>query len=291
MMKRKSGQFKNSQAFTLIELLVVIAIISILMAMLLPSLNKAREMAKSALCLSNLRQCGTAMLNYAADFNDCTRSSGGGGVPPAGVGEYPDKWWADTMMSCGYISDSRVPATVNRWPDGINVIAAEIPGNSVLLCPSIPTPPEGHQSSGSIFAKGVASTETTYGVRNPYITDWYYPGEKFASGTKRIMKFSFLKIDAPWLGDSLMTQHCTQDGVNGTFNPGAGSCLALDNYFGTYMTRSGMIYIAHTTSGNYWCPDGSVASKTMAGYGGMKRPALTGGNPVDPINPISHISY
>lgn len=66
--KKMSGNCKLKK-FTLLELLVVIAIIGILVTILLPSLREARRSAQDAVCLSNLRQIGTAYTGYCTDNN------------------------------------------------------------------------------------------------------------------------------------------------------------------------------------------------------------------------------
>lgn len=75
-----------SRGFTLIELLVVIAIISLLMGILLPALNRARQQAKKITCLSNMRQMGIAMQAYLMDSDNH--------LPPSSCRQDdPEKYW------------------------------------------------------------------------------------------------------------------------------------------------------------------------------------------------------
>ena len=100
-------------AFTLIELLVVIAVIAVLLGILLPSLKKAREVARMASCSSNQRQVVLGLLTYA-QMNDHK-------LPPSpgqdGTGWHRpnDLNFSITFWSKGYITDAEVESVTDRY--------------------------------------------------------------------------------------------------------------------------------------------------------------------------------
>ncbi len=109
---------KTQKAFTLIELLVVIAIIAVLMAILMPSLNRAREQGKRAVCLNNLKQLALTWIMYADDNDDRivngeAYASGDGTAPTPTTGRHKgEKWWTGDDCASGYMQGEKLAEEV-----------------------------------------------------------------------------------------------------------------------------------------------------------------------------------
>jgi prepilin-type N-terminal cleavage/methylation domain-containing protein/prepilin-type processing-associated H-X9-DG protein len=109
-MQRRS----HRQGFTLIELLVVIAIIAILAAILFPVFAQARDKARSAACLSNVKQLGTGLIMYAQDYDETLPHH------PADVGNF------------------LAAAAAPNWAKGL---MPYVKNEQILNCPSAPADP------------------------------------------------------------------------------------------------------------------------------------------------------
>ena len=150
------------RAFTLVELLVVIGIIALLVAMLLPALNKAREQARTVTCASNMRQIYTAAEMYAAQNKGfMLPAQAGTGNTPAGNGVNPlYNWWGlETMgkaMGVRYRNhDGTAADELKSWDEGLSSIY------KYLDCPS--------------FGKEVPSSILGYPAGGfPWVADYAY---------------------------------------------------------------------------------------------------------------------
>jgi prepilin-type N-terminal cleavage/methylation domain-containing protein/prepilin-type processing-associated H-X9-DG protein len=118
---------RRTRGFTLIELLVVIAIIAILAAILFPVFAQAREKARAASCLSNIKQVNLGWLMYMQDYDETWIFRAGGNA--VGPGE---------ECSWRYVCDtpeSRRGSYINWW----DVVKPYTKNNQIIACPSAPS--------------------------------------------------------------------------------------------------------------------------------------------------------
>jgi prepilin-type N-terminal cleavage/methylation domain-containing protein len=121
---------RRRRAFTLVELLVVIAIIGVLVALLLPAIQAAREASRRSSCANNLRQIGIAVHNYHNTFNF---------VPPARLQDAYPTWFAFIMPFVEQQSAHKLWQFDKKWFDNVNKPAREIQV-SLFRCPSRTAP-------------------------------------------------------------------------------------------------------------------------------------------------------
>jgi len=137
------------RGMTLVELLVVIAIIGILLALLLPAVQAARESSRRSMCLNNLRQVGLAILNYEGQQKKFPpgKQYSAPRTDPAAFGYS----WSCVILS--HLEEGAIQEQLNfkkPMTDPVNLPASSqvIP---VFLCPSVAQVEEHRSPEGRIF--------------------------------------------------------------------------------------------------------------------------------------------
>ena len=171
MKRNKTG----NTPFTLIELLIVIAIIAILMALLLPALKNAREIANSTNCLNNQKQIATAIQLYGTDWNCLPAAYNNGCANPEwywAVGDYLGSKAQNWDRNPVYVCPTQTPATswikefphlygcnrlggvmvgIDVQPNRLNLAAIKKPSDLVLFADMYPWWDAGNGDCGNEF--------------------------------------------------------------------------------------------------------------------------------------------
>lgn len=160
--------------FTLIELLVVIAIISLLVSILMPSLDKAKQLAQKVTCMSQERGVGLAILFYTNDNN--------GSFPTSGdvAGGNSNPWHkADNWINLVGVTYLETPGIVDgAWEGGNNPVGYfQLGRQSIWLCPRDERPTRNNKYNGPSYGINMILTGKYGGVSPCSTADLNQPSQ------------------------------------------------------------------------------------------------------------------
>ncbi len=228
---------RRSAAFTLIELLVVIAIIGVLIALLLPAVQKVRESANRTVCQNNLKQIGLALRQY----HDLYRA-----FPPANVSSPAHNWAAFILP---YLEQESLAKKYNwnvNWNAGTNLTQVINVRLALMLCPSTPD---------------ASRVETLSGNHTAAVTD-YGP---VAAVEQELVSHHF--IPHPPAGKSLLGVPCAKDGTRMVdIQDGASNTLMITEDAGrpTHWVRGNVLGPPNT---HLSCGNDNVTNGKVTGSG------------------------
>ncbi|RCS49372.1 DUF1559 domain-containing protein [Bremerella cremea] len=161
---------RRARGFTLVELLVVIAIIGVLISLLLPAVQQAREAARRMQCSNNLKQIGLALHNYHDTYR-CFPAAFYRSDNPKLSSRYGPGWGWGTMILPQLEQNSRfdnLPVSTANASDAASILQYSQPFIPAFRCPSAPggNLNESLPSSSSYPAHGISTYKAVFGTRN-----------------------------------------------------------------------------------------------------------------------------
>jgi prepilin-type N-terminal cleavage/methylation domain-containing protein/prepilin-type processing-associated H-X9-DG protein len=254
---------RRRSAFTLVELLVVIAIIGILIALLLPAVQAARESARRSQCLNNLKQFGLAMHNYEninrrfppgqinLDANDNDFINNNPTSIPANYYQWGQHVHLLPYFEQGNLSD-KIDTDLDPTPGGVpnvDITAAKLP---FTVCPS--------DALQNVTQGAVNHAKNTYrGNAGNLATNFNNNVNRINNGVFIMFNrvpFRFRKDNTKW-------GVTAADILDGTSNTAAFSERALgDQRVNQITPLSDWFAFSATPSGNAWSANGTINYRT-----------------------------